>query len=141
MATTIADIMTRDPVVLETTATAREAAQRMRDEDIGDVLVVDGPTLRGIVTDRDLATEVLAGDRNPAEVTLGDVATTDLDVASPGDDAGEAVSRMRRDAIRRLPIVEDGTPVGILSLGDLAMEFDEQSVLAAVSAARADDQG
>lgn len=141
MATAIADIMTKDPVLLETTATVREAAERMRDEDIGDVLVVDGPALRGIVTDRDLATQVLADDRNPSDVTLGDVATTDLDVAAPGDDAGEAVSRMRRDAIRRLPVVEDGTPVGILSLGDLAMEFDEQSVLAAVSAARSDDQG
>ena len=141
MATTIADIMTKDPVVLETTATVREAAERMRDRDIGDVLVVDGPILRGIVTDRDLTTEVLASDRNPSDVTLGDVATTDLDVAAPGDDAREAVGRMQRDAIRRLPVAEDGTPVGILSLGDLAMEFDEQSVLAAVSAARADDQG
>ena len=141
MPTTIADIMTKDPVVLETTATARDAAQRMRDEDIGDVLVVDGPTLCGIVTDRDLATQVLAGDRNPSEVTLGDVATTDLDVAAPGDDAGEAVARMHRDSIRRVPVVEDGTPVGILSLGDLAMEFDESSVLAAISADRGDDQG
>lgn len=138
---TVRDLMTTDPVVLETTATARQAAERMRDHDIGDVLVSDGPTLRGIVTDRDLATRVLAGGMDPESVTLGDVATTELDAVAPGDDAGEVVERMRRDAIRRVPVVEDGVPVGILSMGDLAVQYDEDSALAEVSAARPDDQG
>ena len=54
----------------------------------------------------------------------------------------EVVDRMRRDAIKRVPVVdEDQTPVGILSMGDLAIERDEESALAEVSAARPDDQG
>lgn len=138
---TIRELMTSDPVVLETTATASDAARCMRDEDIGDVLVVDGPTLRGIVTDRDLTTRVMADDRDASSVTLGDVCTSDPDTVRPDDDAKEVVSRMRRDAVKRVPVVEDGAPVGILSMGDLAIELDEDSALASVSAARPDDQG
>ena len=141
MATTVRDIMTKDPVTLETTATARDAARRMRDDEIGDVLVVDGPTLRGIVTDRDLATRVMADDRDAGQVTLGDVATTGIDAVSPNDDAREVIDRMQRTAVKRVPVVEDNTPIGILSMGDLAMEFQEGSALAQVSAARSDDQG
>ena len=141
MATTVRDIMTKDPVTLETTATARDAARRMRDDEIGDVLVVDGPTLRGIVTDRDLATRVMADDRDAGTVTLGDVATTGVDAVSPNDDARKVVDRMRRTAVKRVPVVEDNTPIGILSMGDLAMEFEEGSALAQVSAASSDRQG
>ena len=141
-AQTVRDLMTPDPVALESTATAREAAQCMRDEDIGDVLVRDGPTLRGIVTDRDLTTRVLADDRDAGSVTLGDVLTPGVDVVGPDEDVREVVDRMRRDAIKRVPVVdEDQTPVGILSMGDLAIERDEDSALAQVSAARPDDQG
>ena len=141
-AQTVRDLMTPGPVALESTATAREAARRMRDDDIGDVLVRDGSTLRGIVTDRDLTTRVLADDRDAGAVTLEAVLTPGVDVVGPDEDVREVVDRMRRDAIKRVPVVdEDQTPVGILSMGDLAIERDEDSALAQVSAARPDDQG
>lgn len=138
---TVREIMTADPVVLEATATVAEAARCMRDEDIGDVLVTEGATLRGIVTDRDLATRVLAADRDPASVTLGDVATTGVEVVEPDADVREVIDQMRRSDVRRMPVVENNAPVGILSIGDLAVHFDEDSVLADVSAAAPDEQG
>lgn len=140
-AKTVREVMTPDPIALETTATAREAAQAMRDHDIGAVLVEEG-TIRGIVTDRDLTTRVLADDRDADSVSLGDVLTSGLDVVGPDDDLKEVVDRMRRNAVKRVPVVdEDQTAVGILSMGDLAIELDANSALAEVSAARPDDQG
>lgn len=140
MATTVRDLMTTDPVVLESSTNVQEAARRMRDDDIGNVLVVDGPQLRGIVTDRDLTTRVLADGRSGDSVTLGDVVTTGLETAKPDEDARAVVDRMRRSAVRRVPVVDDQTPVGILSIGDLAIELDEDSALADISAARPDEQ-
>lgn len=140
MAETVRELMTPDPVVLESTTQVGEAARRMRDDDIGDVLVVDGPQLRGIVTDRDLTTRVLADGRSPDTVTLGDVVTSGLETASPDADVREVVDRMRRSSVRRIPVVEDQTPIGILSIGDLAIELDEESALADISAARPDEQ-
>ena len=140
MATTVRELMTSDPVLLESSTKVGEAARRMRDDDIGNVLVVDGPQLRGIVTDRDLTTRVLADGRDGDTVTLGDVVTTGLETAAPDEDARAVVDRMRRSAVRRVPVVEDQTPVGILSIGDLAIELDEDSALAHISAARPDEQ-
>lgn len=140
MATSVREVMTADPVVLETTATVSEAARCMRDEDIGDVLVTDGAALRGIVTDRDLTTRVLAADRDGSSVTLGDVVTTGLEAVEPEADVSEVIDRMRRAAVRRVPVVENNAPVGILSIGDLAVQFDDDSVLGDLSAAPPDEQ-
>lgn len=138
---TVRDVMTPDPVILETTATARDAAQQMRDHDIGAVLVAEG-TLRGIVTVRDLTTRVLADDRDGSAVSLGDLLSEDLHVVRPDDDVREAVTLMRRHAVKRVPVIEeDDTPVGVLSMGDLVLALDEDSALADVSAARPNDQG
>lgn len=135
MAPTVRDIMTKDPVVCETTSTVKEAAERMRDHDIGDVLVVNDNSLYGIVTDRDIVVRALAEGKGPEQTTLGDIASRDLDTVAPDDDAGEVVRRMRSDDIRRVPVVEDGVAVGILSIGDLAIELDSESALADISAA------
>lgn len=138
MATRVRDVMTVDPVCLETTATAREGADCMRREDIGDVLVVDGPTLRGIVTDRDIVTRVVAEGQDPGAVSLGDICSADLEAVSPDDKVREVIERMRSAAVRRVPVVDNGTPIGILSMGDLALLYDDESVLADISAAPPD---
>lgn len=117
----------------------RTAAQVMDTEDIGDVLVTDDGELCGIVTDRDLAVRVLAEGRDADDVTLGDVCTHDLHTAAPDEDLQDVAQRMREAAVRRIPVVEDGKPVGIVSLGDLAIVLDERSALADISAAPADD--
>jgi CBS domain-containing protein len=135
MPRTVRDVMTTDPVVCETTASATEAAQKMRDHEIGDVLVVDGSELVGIVTDRDIAVRVVAEGSDPDSVTLGDVCSGDLETVTPDDDLGDVIRDMRDRAVRRVPVVEDGTAVGILSIGDLAVMKDAESLLADISAA------
>lgn len=132
--TAVREKMTKDPVVCESTDTLTDAAKKMRDHDIGDVLVkLDGSY--GIVTDRDIVVRAVAKGLAPNEVSLGDVATRDLDAVTGDDDLEEVIERMVNDDIRRVPVIEDGTPVGILSLGDLAVMRDPDSVLADISAA------
>jgi CBS domain-containing protein len=108
----------------------------MRDANIGDVLVTrsDG-TVCGIVTDRDLAVNVVAEGKDPNSVTVEDVCNHRIESVTSGDPVDRAVSLMRDHAIRRLPVIDDGNLVGIVSLGDLAMERDPKSALADISEA------
>ncbi len=132
---TVQDVMTTDPVALDASEPVVEAARRMKDQDIGDVIVVDGGQICGVVTDRDIVVRVLAEGRDPAETRLGDVCSRDVATVSPGDDLTAAGDLMRERAIRRVPVVEDGRPVGIISIGDLAIERDPDSALSHISAA------
>lgn len=88
MAQLVREVMTAEPVTMPSDTPVRDAAREMRDNDIGDVLVVDN-----------------------------------------------AIARMREHAVRRVPVVEDGRPVGIFSIGDAAMEKDPRSALGDISAA------
>jgi CBS domain-containing protein len=134
MRQTIRDVMTPDPVTLPATTPLEEAARCMRDREIGDVLVSDDGSLCGVVTDRDIVVRGLADGR--ASARLGDICSRDLVSLSPDDGVDEAVRLMRqRRAIRRLPIVENGRAVGLVSIGDLAIERDADSALADISAA------
>jgi CBS domain-containing protein len=120
------------------TMTVLEAARAMRDAEIGDVIVVNSQnTLKGIVTDRDIAVRSVAENRDPSQTTLLNICSESLTVLSPSDGISDAVRVMREHALRRLPVVDGGTPVGIVSLGDLAVFRDPDSVLADISAAPA----
>ncbi len=139
MAGTIGDVMTRDPITMDAEATAADAARAMRDSGVGDVIVTDDGRIRGIVTDRDIAVQAVAEGRNPSEVHLGEIASTDVATVSPDDPVDRAVRIMREKAVRRVPVVEDGKPVGVVSIGDLAIEQDSTSALADISAAPANN--
>ena len=131
----ISDVMTRDPATLDVMSTAADAALMMRERGIGDVLVTDGDQLRGIVTDRDIVVRAVAENRNPVGVTVGEICSDDVTTLTPNDSVSDAVKLMSARALRRLPVVEDGRPVGIVSLGDLAVEQDRESALGQISAA------
>jgi CBS domain-containing protein len=135
MASTVRDIMTTDITTLTSGDSLVEAARRMRDADAGDVLVVDDGQLRGIVTDRDIVTGAIADGQDPDSTSLSQVCSSELVTVSPDDDVRRAVELMRERAVRRLPVVEGGKAVGIVSLGDLAVERDPDSALAEISAA------
>jgi CBS domain-containing protein len=138
----VKDVMTPDPKVLLKTATVKEAAELMRDDNIGDVIVVNGhKKLYGILTDRDIAIRCGAEGADPDKVTLEEIATKDVTTLSPDATIDLAVTLMREKAIRRIPVVEDGKPVGIVTLGDLAIEKDPTSALADISAAPPDPAG
>ena len=135
MAHKVREVMTENPVMLEMKDTLAEAARKMRDEDIGDVLVMKDGKLCGIVTDRDITVRATADGKDPNQVTLGDICSQELVTISADRPVSEAVSLMRNKTLRRLPVVEGDKPVGIVSIGDLALELDERSVLASISAA------
>ncbi|MFL5895266.1 MAG: CBS domain-containing protein [Thermoleophilaceae bacterium] len=135
MAESIRDVMTKDPKTVEASATLRDAAQLMDREDIGDVLVVENGEVQGIVTDRDIVVRAIAQGKDPGDTSVREVCTTDLETLSPDDSVEDAVDRVKGKDVRRLPVVEDGKPVGIVSLGDLAVDRDSDSALADISAA------
>lgn len=131
----IREHMTPNPVCLPATATVVEAARRMRDDDIGDVLVEDAGRLTGVATDRDVVVRAIADGRDPSSTTLAEVCSGGLVTVGPDDDANDVIRLMREHAIRRVPVVEDGKPIGMISLGDLAVDLDAESALADISAA------
>ncbi len=133
---TIGEVMTRDPLTIDAKAPVSDAAQIMRDYNIGDVMVMksDG-SLRGIVTDRDLALRVLAPGYDPKQLKIEDVCSDEVSAIDSAQPVAQAVAMMRDRAIRRLPVVDDGRLVGVVSLGDLAMERDPESALADISGA------
>lgn len=135
MAQSIRDVMTADPVTLAGTTTLSDAARRMRDDAIGDVLVGDGDSLRGLVTDRDIVVRAVAEGRDITTATLADVCSADLVTLAPSDAVEDAVRLMSEHAVRRMPVVENGRAIGIVALGDLAVERDPDSGLGNISAA------
>jgi CBS domain-containing protein/hemerythrin superfamily protein len=132
----VKDVMTPDPVTISASSSLAEAARLMREADTGAMIVVDeNDEVEGILTDRDIAIRGVAEDRDASQTRVGEIASTDLEAVSPRSPIGEAVKLMWDRAIRRLPVVEDGRPVGIVSIGDLAEERDSRSALADISRA------
>ena len=129
----VKEVMTERPVTLDRTASLAEAAQLMRDRDIGDVIVVEGQDVAGIVTDRDIVIRGVADGADPNRTRVGEVVSGELASVGPDDPVEQAITVMREKAVRRIPVLEGGNLVGIVSLGDLAVERDQSSVLADIS--------
>jgi signal-transduction protein with cAMP-binding, CBS, and nucleotidyltransferase domain len=122
-------------------ASLREAAETMRMADAGTVLISDErDRLTGILTDRDIAIRAVAEGLDPFSTRVGDISSPYPETVSPGTSVREAVKLMRQLDIRRLPVTEGGRPVGIVSLGDLAILQDPASALADISAAPSTDR-
>jgi CBS domain-containing protein len=135
MAKLIRELMNK-PITLESSATVAAAAREMRASDIGTVVVDDGDGARGIVTDRDIAVRAVAAGLDPAITPLSEICSDDLTTLSADDDIDTAVQVMRDKAIRRILVVDSrDRAIGIVSLGDLAIERDAGSVLGQISAA------
>ncbi|MFI6144857.1 CBS domain-containing protein [Streptomyces sp. NPDC051109] len=130
------EVMTEKPVTVDGLTSLAEAARVMRDADIGDVLVLEGGRLRGILTDRDLVIRAMAEGRDPAETTVRAICSPEPITVGPADGVDQAAYLMRHHALRRLPVqTEDGELVGVVTLGDLEVERDPGSALAAIAAA------
>jgi CBS domain-containing protein len=116
------DIMSAAPVCMAPGESVFAAARAMGRNATGTVLVLADGRLRGLVTDRDIAVLVLAEDRDPRSTLLGDICDGELATLGPDDDLAEARRLVRERAVRRIPVLEDGIPVGVVSAGDLALE-------------------
>lgn len=135
-ADSVSRVMSRDPMTILAESPVSEAARRMAESGVGSLVVVDDVgTMLGICTDRDITVRVTAVKRGP-HTTVREASTCRGVVeVRPNASLADAATIMRRNAVRRLPVVEDGRLVGVLSLGDLALDRDPHSVLADISAA------
>ena len=133
MAQSIREVMTADPQTVSSDATLEEAAREMKSDDIGAVLVTDNGGVAGILTDRDIVVRAVAEGRDPSSTKVGDVATRDVKTLTPDSSIDDAIRIVREQNVRRIPVVEDGRPAGIVSIGDLAIERDTDSALADIS--------
>ena len=131
---TVRDIMSPDPVGVHFDQTIAETARVMRDSQVGAVLVVNGDALAGVVTDRDLVIRGIADGAGP-DAPVGPLCSARLVGVSATANVSEAEQLMRENAVRRLPVIDEGQVVGMVSLGDLAKTADGNSPLAAVSRA------
>ncbi|REE98717.1 CBS domain-containing protein [Thermomonospora umbrina] len=134
MAQKVSEVMTPVPVAVEPQASLVEAAEQMRQHGIGDVLVTEGESLRGLVTDRDIVVRAVAAGLDMSTTTVSEVCSAELITVAPADDADAAVRLMREHAIRRVPVVDGDRPVGVVSIGDMAIQRDTRSVLSDISA-------
>jgi CBS domain-containing protein len=136
MAKQVRELMSKQPIKLQRSVPVIEAARQMRAANVGAVIVEDGGRLCGIVTDRDITLRAVAEGRDVNTTPLSDVCTSSVTTLSPDDDLDRAIQVMREKAVRRLLVVDSqNKAVGMLSLGDLAMDRDARSVLGQISAA------
>ncbi len=119
---TIQDYMTTGVTTVSPETTLFEVAQIMRDVDTGVVPVVSGGVLVGLITDRDIVVRAIADGADPSSATCEEYLSRNPTTVSPDASVQEAAGLMQRDQVRRLPVVRDGELVGIISIGDLAVD-------------------
>ena len=131
----VRDVMSAAPVCMAPGEPVSAAARAMKQHGIGTVLVLTDGRLSGLVTDRDITVRVLAENRDPRTTPIGDICSSEVVVLDPDDDLAQAARLVRDRAVRRIPVLRNGTPVGVISSGDLALEKDARAVLSGVSCA------
>ncbi len=134
MKKTVRDVMSANPIRFDCNASMADAARAMRQHDIGDVLVTENGRLLGIVTDRDIVVRGIA-EGKPLNAKLGDICSEKLVTVSVDAPLETAVDLMRQHVVRRLPVIENGKPIGVVSLGDLAGVKAPESALGQISQA------
>jgi CBS domain-containing protein len=132
----VSEVMTRDPACCTPETGLQEVARLMVENDCGEIPVVDGQrTMRpvGVVTDRDIVVRVVADGTDPGTAKVRDAATMSPVTLTVDQSVDDAIRTMREQDIRRIPVVQDNRPAGIVSLGDLAIERDADSALADIA--------
>ena len=127
--TTARDIMSSGADYLDTSTTVLEAAKRLASEDYGAMPICDGDQLKGMITDRDIVVKVLAAGKDPASTKVIDLTKDQGEVVTIGaDDPVEEISRtMAQHQVRRLPVIDGTTLVGMVSQADLARSGDDKT--------------
>ena len=117
----VKDLMNPSVVTIEPGSSAALAARLISRHNVGALPVCgEDRRLRGVVTDRDIVLRCIAAEEDPAQTPVRDIMTRSCTTVSPGDDCREATRLMSLHQVRRLPVVENGKLVGVISLGDVA---------------------
>ena len=119
---TIKDIMTAQPTTCSPSTNLAEAAEMMLDADCGILPVTEGGKLIGVITDRDMFIALATRDRRASEMTVGEVAGTQVFICKPDDDVHTALATMKQHRVRRLPVEGfEHMVVGIVSMNDILL--------------------
>ncbi|ADU26283.1 putative signal transduction protein with CBS domains [Ethanoligenens harbinense YUAN-3] len=129
----VSEIMTTRIVSVEPTATVREAATLMSRNNIGSVPVVDGGAVRGMLTDRDIVLRCVSENKDADTVKVSDICTHGAVSVRPQDPVSNAMHLMSAEQVRRLPVVDNGKLVGMLSFADVAREKTGMEVAQSIS--------
>lgn len=118
-------IMQKKVVTMNPDATIREAAKKMKDYRIGYLLVTNGESVKGCVTDRDLVIWLASG-KDPDATRVESIMQSNVITAGPDTDVFDASKLMARKKIRRLPIVDSNRLIGLVSVSDMASVLEEE---------------
>jgi len=118
----VKEIMSKDVACLTPKDSIEKAAQLMKQYNVGSIPVCSNKMVNGIVTDRDIALRSVASGQDSAQTKVRNIMTSNPTVGNPEMDVHDAAEIMSREQIRRLPIVENNSLVGIVSLGDISLE-------------------
>ncbi len=125
----VKDIMTKNVAYINPDSTVTEAAQLMQKHNVGSIPVCDSSGVIGVVTDRDIVVRNVAHGTNPQTTQVRNVMTSKVTTVTPDTDVNQLTSIMATNQIRRIPVVDKNTLVGIVALGDLATDsrFDTEA--------------
>lgn len=126
MSIKVREAMTPGVRSVSPTDSLREAAQAMREQDVGSLPVVEDGRVVGIITDRDIVVRAVAEGVDPRTATVGDVTSGDLVTVEPDEDLDDALKLMAQHRVRRLPVVKDGRLVGVVAQADVALEANDK---------------
>lgn len=133
----VSEVMTKSVADLDADDSVEHAAQLMKEYNVGSIPVCSGSKIVGIITDRDIALRSVAEGENIENQKVRDIMSSNPVVGKPDMDIHEASRIMSDRQIRRLPIVDRGDLVGIVSLGDIAVEpklsNDAEDALSSIS--------
>ena len=125
----IRDVMTPNPQCVTEKDSLREVARIMKDQDTGVVPVLDGKKIVGMVTDRDIVVRCIAEGKNPLDARVNEVMTKSVRKVQEDATINEVIGLMTSSEIRRVPVVNRNDEiVGIVSMGDIAIESDNKKV-------------
>lgn len=124
------DIMTAQPIIVDISDSVQGIAQTLEKEEIGAVIVCnEDRRLQGMITDRDLAVQVIGAGRDAGSTTAGDLVGSRETVTIGADDSvSEAIATMKEHAVRRLPVIDGDQVIGIVSQADIARAAEDDNV-------------
>lgn len=122
----VKEVMTKDIVMADTSDTIMDVAKLMAHHNIGCVPVTEnGEKVLGVITDRDIVVEMATHSYDPYNTLATKVMSDNVYFVRPDVDVKFAFDLMKKQQVRRLPVLEDGKTLGIISLGDLAVSTNE----------------
>lgn len=125
MSYTVKDFMTKTIHTIDCNASVLEASKIMVEKNVGYLIVLEGGRPAGMIGERDIVFKVVALEKDPSKVKVGEIMSKPLVTIDPDTTISEAIDIMVKNGFRRIPVVRDGIIYGVLTTRDLAAHFKE----------------